>query len=50
MDSPRDALTELGMSSIVFTPLELAMLTHKYLNGIAKQAAHRATTTSASML
>src|SRR5690606_11837391 len=40
-DGLLDALTELGMGSIVFSPLAQGMLTDKYLNGIPEDSRAR---------
>ena len=37
-DGLKDALTELGVGSIAFTPLAQGMLTRKYLSGIPEQS------------
>ena len=50
-DGLKDTLTELGMGSIVFTPLAQGMLTNKYLKGVpANSRGARGTTLSESFL
>lgn len=44
-DGLKDTLMELGMGSIVFTPLAQGMLTNKYLNGIPKESRAQGDTT-----